>query len=290
MSYEQLEQISTPDFVIAVALADVHRDPDGDSELVTQALLNTPLRAGETSGDWTAVTLPDYSGWVRSAELEEPIVRGFCEGDAGTCGVPLPYSVVVTAPHTPLYRSEHGDQAFDTLYLSTVLPYIDLGHPERLHVALPGERSGWVARDAVEVRANTQLFPRQEIASITSYAKAFLGVPYLWGGTSWRGIDCSALMQLCYRVGGYSLPRDGDQQHDALALRVEREAMQMGDLLFFGRDSIVHVALALNRYEYIHADGQVENRVTINSLDPAHPAYSSHLAERIWAVKRVQGL
>ena len=273
------------DFIVAGSIVDIHRDPDPSSELVTQALMNTPVVMGEVSGDWTYVTLPDYCGWMPTNEIETSIVRGYCEGE-GTCGVTLPYSIVVTAPYTKLYRHTDGAETLREVYLSTVLPYIDLAHRQRLRVALPGDAEGWLAREDIAVRSNAELFPQQELAVVTSYAKAFLGVPYLWGGTSWRGIDCSGLVQLCYRMGGYVLPRDADQQYEALSHDIKREDMQVGDLIFFGRKQITHVALALNQHEYIHAEGQHYNEVTMNSLDKAHPAYTD-LANHIWDIKRV---
>lgn len=273
------------DFIVARSIVHVHRDPDPSAELVTQALMNTPVAVGEVSGDWTHVTLPDYSGWIATNEIETPIVRGYCEGE-GTCGVALPYSIVVTVPCAKLYLHAESDEVLGEVFLSTILPYIDLAHPQRLRVALPGDAEGWLARENVEVRSNTALFPQQELAVVTSYARAFLGVPYLWGGTSWHGIDCSGLVQLCYRMGGYSLPRDAEPQYEVLPHNIKREQMQTGDLIFFGQKQITHVALALNKYEYIHAEGQQYNQVTINSLDKAHPAYAD-LAEHIWSIKRV---
>jgi cell wall-associated NlpC family hydrolase len=284
---ETVAEIVMANFIVASSIADIHRDPDPSSELVTQALMNTPVIVGEISGDWTYVTLPDYSGWMATKEIETPIVRGYCEGE-GTCGVTLPYSVVVTKPYAKLYQHLYAenDEILAEVYLSTALPYIDLAHPQRLRVALPRDAEGWLAREDVEVRSNTELFPQQEISVVISYAKAFLGVPYLWGGTSWRGIDCSGLVQLCYRMGGYILPRDAEPQYGALPHEIQREHMQAGDLIFFGHKQITHVALALNKDTYIHAEGQQYNQVTINSLDKAHPAYSA-LAERIWGIKRV---
>ncbi len=136
-------------FVVAVPIADIRCDPDTASELVTQALMNTPALLGEISGEWTHVTLRDYSGWIRTDELAEPIVRGYCSKDEGVCGVALPYSVVVTMPRAPLYASETGDEVLAEVYLATVLPYIDLAHLQRLRVALPGNSEGWLARDDV---------------------------------------------------------------------------------------------------------------------------------------------
>lgn len=274
-------------FVVAVSVADIRRDPDPTSELVTQALLNTSVSAGAVSGDWTHVTLVDYTGWIRVDELEEPIVKGICEGSEGICGVPLPYSAVVMVPHAPIYSSETGDSVVGKVYLSTALPFVDLARAARLRVALPGDTEGWLPREALAIRPQAQLFPRQDAQVVTAHALSFLGRPYLWGGTSWRGLDCSGFVQLCQRMGGAILPRDADQQYDALSVSVPREQMREGDLLFFGRQSITHVGLALTKYEYIHAEGQHFDRVIIHSLDPAHPAYNDYLAGLLWGIKRI---
>lgn len=277
----------TNTFVIAVSIANIQREPDPHSELVTQALMNVPVVAGEVAGEWTYVTLPDYAGWIRNVELEEPIVRGFCEG-VGTCGIALPYSCVVTAPYATLYTSEQGSETAGEIYLSTVLPFIDLAHPRRLRIALPGDGEGWVEREAVEARNNYELFPRTSLQTVTTCAKAFLNVPYLWGGNSYRGIDCSGFVQLCYRMGGIILPRDAYQQYDSLSRQVDRNEMREGDLLFFGQERITHVALALNDREYIHAEGKNFHKVLINSLQPDDPTYYPELAERLWGIKRIE--
>lgn len=271
---------------ISVGVADVRRDPDPTSELVTQALMNVPARTGEVSGEWTHVTLSDYEGWIRTGELGELPVKGFCKVGEH-CATPHDLVAVVTTTHTQLYSDLAGDEALDTAYLSTALPLLDTTQPELLLVALPEDRTAWLARDAVEIRLQEAPYPRTPVNVITGYARAFLGVPYLWGGTSWRGIDCSGFVQLCYRMGGYIIPRDANQQHDALPQSVEREEMQEGDLIFFGTKSITHVGMALNNKEYIHAEGQNYNRVVINSFDRADARYNTRLCDIVWGIKRV---
>lgn len=278
----------TTSFIVAVSVADIRHDPDPTSELVTQALMNTPVEVGNVAGEWTHATLSDYTGWIRMDELEEPIIKGFCEGSDGTCGVPLPYAAVVSVSHTPLYASETGEETLGDVYLSTTLPFIGQGSAYRRRVALPGNKEGWIASEAVDLRQNKALYPRKDIDTVISCALSFLGVPYLWGGTSWRGIDCSGFVQLCYRMGGEIIPRDADQQYAALDNSISRAHMQAGDLLFFGRQRITHVALALNTYEYIHSEGQNYNQVIIHSLDHTHPAYEAFLDTCVWGIKRVR--
>lgn len=273
-------------YVISVGIADVRRAPDAASELVTQALMNVPALAEKSSGDWTHVTLSDYVGWIRSDELAEPIVKGFCKVDE-CCGTPLDLVAVVAEMNTPLYIAANDNEQLETAYLSTTLPLLATTHPQRLQVALPGESVAWIAREDVQIRQQKDCYPLQPISIVTRYARAFQDVPYLWGGTSRKGIDCSAFVQLCYRMAGYVLPRDADQQHDALSQQVEREEMQEGDLIFFGKESIIHVALALNDKEYIHAEGITYGRVVINSFDPMDAHYNARLATFVWAIKRV---
>ncbi|WP_149400138.1 C40 family peptidase [Dictyobacter arantiisoli] len=278
----------TQNFIIASGVVDIHSEPDSESELVTQALMNMPAIADEDAGDWTHITLPDYSGWIETRLLELPIVRGVCEGGEGTCGVALPYSVVVQVTHASVYTHAEGEETLFDIYLSTVLPYIDLSHPQRVRIALPGDEDGWIERQHIEIRNNDELYPLQDLSVVAAHARSFLDVPYLWGGNSWEGIDCSGFVQLCYRMGGNIIPRDADQQHDSLSQTVVQSDMRVGDLIFFGSKSITHVAMALNEHEYIHAEGQRYNRVIINSFDPQQPHYDERLAQIVWDIKRVR--
>ncbi|HEV2654106.1 MAG TPA: C40 family peptidase [Ktedonobacteraceae bacterium] len=273
-------------FAVSVGVADIRREPDPSAELVTQALMNMSAVAGEVSDAWTYVTLPDYSGWIHSDELAEPVVKGFCKiGEH--CATPLDLVAVVRETHAPLYVDATGNEELDTLYLSTTLPLLDTTRPECLQVALPGACAGWISRQAVDIRRREDAYQRAGVAVVTEHARAFLGVPYLWGGTCWQGIDCSGLVQVCYRMGGYLLPRDADQQHDALPGSVAREDIQEGDLIFFGAQHITHVALALNHKGYIHAEGVRYGRVLVNSFDVTHAHYDERLATLVRAIKRV---
>jgi hypothetical protein len=271
--------------VISVGVADVRRDPDVASELITQALMNRPAKTSETSGDWTYIELSDYKGWVRTDVLADPPIKGFTR-ISECCATPLGLVAVVQVTHTPLFTDLTDDETLDTLYLSSVLPLLDTVPTERVQVALPGEQTGWIARDAVSIRYGEDCYPRQPIDVIIAYAHAFEGVPYLWGGASWKGIDCSAFVQLCYRMGGYTIPRDADQQHAALTHDVAREQMQKGDLIFFGSERVTHVGMALNENDYIHAAGRYK-RVVISSFDPTDARYDQRLDRIVRGIKRV---
>lgn len=273
-------------YAVAVGVADVRRDPDATSELVTQALLNMPAQGGEVVGEWTHVVLADYEGWMRTNELAEPAVKGFTKIGAH-CATPLDLVAVVAATHTPLFAAVEGAETVGEAYLSSALPLLDTTFADRLQVALPGDEKAWIARGAATIRRSELTYPQAPISTVTTYARSFIGVPYLWGGTSWEGIDCSGFVQLCYRMGGYIIRRDADQQHDSLPQSVERVDMREGDLIFFGHPAITHVGMALNNKEFIHASGTNFNRVIIHSLDPEAEHYHKRLDEIVYGIKRV---
>lgn len=274
------------DFVVAAGVADVRRDPDGSSELITQALMNMPVYAGEARGEWVAAKLVDYIGWMRLSDLATPIEKGFCKvGEE--CATPLPLVAVITTMHTPLYEAAEGAGSSGEAYLSTILPLLDTTHPTRVQVAVPGERVAWIERSALEVRQQKEPYPRQTVEAVIGYARGFLNVPYHWGGVSWAGIDCSGFVQLCYRTGGYFIPRDADQQNGFLYHAIERPQMQAGDLIFFGSKEITHVGMALNDHEFIHAEGRNYNHVVINSFKPTDEHYYPRLDQIVWSIKRV---
>jgi gamma-D-glutamyl-L-lysine dipeptidyl-peptidase len=273
-------------FVVAVSVADVRRDPDDTSERVTQALMNMPVYCGETRDEWTEAKLVDYMGWMRLGDLATPIQKSFCKiGEH--CATPLPLVAVVTTTSAALYDEAEGEGSSGVVYGSTCLPLQDTTHPERVQVALPGERAAWLERATLEIRQQKEPYPRQPVETITAFARKFLGVPYLWGGTSQAGLDCSGFVQLCYRIGGYFIPRDADQQDGFLYHAIERTQMRVGDLIFFGSQEITHVALALNDHEYIHAEGQNYNRVVINSFHPGDEHYYPRLDQIVYSLKRV---
>jgi cell wall-associated NlpC family hydrolase len=126
--------------------------------------------------------------------------------------------------------------------------------PEWAEVPLRGTsasapRLGFLAvADTVAEDEMPQRFPTAD--DYLKTAEAFIGVPYLWGGTTALGIDCSGFVQQVYRLNGVALPRDADQQ--AVLGRKVDEA-QAGDLMFFGDESVTHVALATSAREFIHA-------------------------------------
>ncbi|MEO7003199.1 MAG: C40 family peptidase [Ktedonobacterales bacterium] len=270
---------------VAVGVANVYRAPEEDAEVVTQALLHMPAQVIETLGCWAHIRLPDYEGWISADQLGEP---------APATG----HVAVVTAPVTPLLHTADRGDTCGAVFATTVLPLLDGADTGadagadagsgRIQVVLANGHDAWIAREAVAIRPAEQPFPAQGPTGMLALAHAFarLAVPYLWGGVTVLGADCSGFAQLCCRHAGAIIPRDADQQYAGMAYIVERTAQRAGDLVFFAKNGAIdHVGIALDGWRVLHASGGAR-RVTINSMNPTEVDYSARLADYYAGARR----
>ncbi len=95
---------------------------------------------------------------------------------------------------------------------------------------------------------------------LSTVAKKYLNAPYLWGGRTYWGIDCSGFSQIVYKIMGIALPRDAKDQANIGVDIISHLDIQLGDLAFFGKDEehITHVGILLDRDKIIHASGRVK--------------------------------
>jgi len=132
----------------------------------------------------------------------------------------------------------------------------------------------------------------KRMSFIEEIAKSYLDIPYLWGGTSGDGIDCSGFAQGVYRQNGMELARDAGQQYLAgLLVAIKGESLDhliRGDLIFFLSKSIpriTHIGISLGGYKFIHASG--DGIVKINSLKEGEPEFHERSTNNFFAVKRI---
>lgn len=148
-------------------------------------------------------------------------------------------------------------------------------------LSLAGGVSGWLPQTALrslDALPQTEETRRQQIVN---FAKQLIGVPYLWGGRSALGIDCSGLAELAYRLSGVTIPRDADMQF-AAGQAVE-PPFTPGDLLFFGSDrghrAISHVGISLGDWRIVHSS-RARNGVYLDDVQAVASLKNSFMGTR----------
>lgn len=294
-----------PRAVVAHNVVHMHAQPDGNSERVSQTVLGHTLLVPTLPApqeNWVQVhTDDDYTGWVQVMQVR------LLEGNEE---YPAPGKAYRVNALWAFVRQE-PDMRAPHLTIAPMGAWLEgfEWHDDWLHVHLPDGREGWVSVQDMtsqwvavtrvgSLRVEGTVVSRGETAepyavprmgwqnALVYTATRLLGVPYLWGGSSPFGLDCSGFVQLVYRMCGLVIPRDADLQaafHRTADVPLSNA--QPGDLIFFAggdgphRRTVTHVGMVVDQDHFIHSSGGVG--VHITRLDEPH--YRSIL----WGVRRV---
>jgi len=220
--------------VVVVPVANMYSGPSEQKDVVSQATYGSNVKLLVARGEWSRIQTDDrYKGWTPSRYL-----RLIQHGDGyATSGK----TVQVESLFANLYRETDvtRHKPVITIPFDSRLEMIaeGTGNDEGwLRVRLPDMRTAWVQTSDVVSDPQPLTIPES-----IELAKRFLGLPYLWGGRSSFGFDCSGFTQMLVRSRGVNMPRDADQQAVwSGVVAVDRKDLQPGDLLFFG-SSVKHV-------------------------------------------------
>lgn len=231
--------------LVTSAVAPMMGGPAVRSTQVSQAVLGSRLIVFRREGRWLQCKGPDgYIGWIHAGYValkDETAARGWELGANGDLWISLGADVL----------ADDGEVVMRLPWNARVVR-----DAEGLAL-LPDGRKGHVRGELVPLGARALGFPADGVAVAESSAR-WMGVPYLWGGVTMGGVDCSGFVQALYKLHGHALPRDSDQQSRAgaeVAPGDDFAGLRAGDLLFFAEEPgrCTHVAMSTGGPNIIHA-------------------------------------
>ncbi len=273
--------------IVDVSVGNIYHAPTYQSELVSQLLLGHTVKILKKHHGWLFVQSPDrYLGWAQPATILRV-------DSSQLAAYKSRQKLIVTSIYSTLYSApgEKGATISDAVMADLLMP---LGKVRAsFKVQLPDGRTGYIAAKDVEYRDKYLAEHKPSAEGIEQIALKMVGFPYLWGGTSTKGVDCSGFTKTVFRMNGIRLPRDASQQVHVgqnIAPGPNFENLKKGDLLFFGKkaekgkpEKIVHVAIYLGRGYFI----QSADRVQINGLLNSDTAFDKYELGRFVRAKRI---
>jgi SH3-like domain-containing protein len=260
--------------LINLSVVNLRAHPRHSAELVSQAIMGTPVRVFKKNGSWYLVQTPDrYIAWVDEAALH---LRSETEMQAWRQAERL-----VFMPSFDVAAGADNNEVVTDIVAGSILELQKVEGKQYL-LKLPDNR---IIRLNINQCEKFDVWKQKQIedpAILTETAREFMGRPYLWGGTSSKGVDCSGFVKSVYFINGVILARDASLQFlhgDSIEPEDGYQKLKEGDLVFFGRKAnetqtrkVTHVGMYIKDGEFIHSSG----RVKINSFNPQAENFSNY--------------
>ena len=272
--------------VVALSACNIRGGARHSAELVTQAVMGTPVKVYTKVGGWYLVQTPDrYFGWVDDAAIALKTNEELAEWKNLD-------KVLYKKQFGTAYSEANDKSAVECdLVLANLLSIV--GEENGFYkTVLADGREAFVKQDEC-ILLDIWKQKSYSTEDILNTAFGFKGAPYLWGGTSAKMVDCSGFTKSTYYYHGILLQRDASQQ-TLYGELVETESgydkLQPGDLVFFGKkaaegkkERVTHVGIAIGDEEFIHASGKVR----INSLNRNSKKYTEYYETAFVRARRI---
>ena len=272
--------------IINVSVANLRVEPDFSSEMMTQGLMGMPVRVLQRDG-WVRIQTPDnYIAWVHRVGVH-PVTK---EEMAAWNNAE---KIVVTSHYGFVYSEPNQtSQTISDVVAGNRLKW-DGTKGSFYKVTYPDGRKGYISKSVEMPEEKWRSGLKQDAADIIRTAHTMMGIPYLWAGTSSKGVDCSGFMRTILFMHDIIIPRDASQQAyvgEHIDIAPDFSNLQPGDLIFFGRkatperkERVVHVGMYIGDKRFIHSQGDVH----ISSFNPADELFDEYNLGRLLFATRV---
>lgn len=253
--------------VVRISVCNLRKTENYNAEMVTQALLGTPVHIighGEkTPLSWPKIQTPDgYTGWVHYEAVTILSKEDYHAWNVAP-------KAIVTALKAIIYKdASETSGAISDAVAGDRLKLLSADE-NWLKVGFPDGREGYIQRSAAMAEKDWRESLDQSPEAILASAKSMLGFPYVWGGMSPNGMDCSGFVRTVLFMHDIIIPRDSGPMSKVGQRINKRSELQPGDLVFFGKrdngkPSVSHVGFYLGDNRFIHSLGMVK----IGSFSP----------------------
>src|SRR6056297_755227 len=273
--------------VVKISVANLRDEPKHSAQLVTQATLGMPLKVYKKEGSWYYVQTPEgYLAWVDYGGIENMTEEEFSAWKSQE-------KLIFTEPTGNSYSEADSDaQTVSDLVAGNVLELLSEEN-NFYKVEYPNGKKAFVEKAYAQPYKEWLRSLEQNKEDLVATANELMGLPYLWGGTSAKGVDCSGYTKTVYFLNGMVIPRDASQQiHTGDVVDTDKnfENLEKGDLLFFGKpatdstsERVIHVGMWIGDNKFIHSMGEVH----ISNLDTEAEDFDEYNYNRYLRTKRI---